>query len=100
MKNILQLIFIAINFEFPILFTVDKDTCNPLKIWHDMGEPSSLSESQKDILRRSANPLISSSRSDGKLSFNVKADGVIYFTLKPNKITPDRGYDFDHVTGG
>ncbi|MBO7449984.1 MAG: xylan 1,4-beta-xylosidase [Clostridiales bacterium] len=94
------------SFEFAndeysfITETVDKDTCNPLKIWHDMGEPSSLSESQKDILRRAANPLVSSSRSDGKLSFNIKADGVIYFTLKPNKITPDRGYDFDLVTGG
>ncbi len=41
---------------------VDEETCNPLRLWHDLGEPSSLSEKQKKLLREAANPLITSSR--------------------------------------
>ena len=40
---------------------VDEETCNPLKIWHDMGQPSSLSASQKELLRDASSPLIKSS---------------------------------------
>ncbi|MCR5804253.1 MAG: xylan 1,4-beta-xylosidase [Clostridia bacterium] len=93
------------SFEFPVddysfvSEICDEDTCNPLKVWHDMGEPSSLNDAQKDILKRSAVPLIKSDRSDGKVSFEVKQNGVIYFSLEPKKITPDRGYDYERVIG-
>ena len=93
------------EFEFPeeeysfVSEICDEDTCNPLKVWHDMGEPSSLNDAQKDILKRAAVPLIRTDRSNGKVSFDVKGNGVIYFSLKPNKITPDRGYDYERVIG-
>lgn len=32
--------------------TVDEVTCNPLKAWHDLGEPRSLSENQLRLLRQ------------------------------------------------
>lgn len=84
--------------------TVDEDTCNPLRLWHNMGEPKSLSQKQKKLLRESARPLIASSRctgSGGKLqiSLTVKEFGVVYFELEPVKTEGDRGYDYARVTG-
>ena len=82
----------------------DEDTCNPLKLWHDIGEPSSLNDDQKELLKRSSVPFISSSRvaaEGGRLdiSLDVKKNGVVYFSLKSGKITPDRGYDYSRVMG-
>ena len=84
--------------------TVDEDTCNPLRLWHNMGEPKSLTQKQKKLLRESARPLIASSRctgSEGKLqiSLTVKEFGVVYFELEPVKTEGDRGYDYARVTG-
>lgn len=39
---------------------VDEDTCNPLKLWHDLGEPSSLSKEQLALLKAQARPQITS----------------------------------------
>ncbi|MDE6977133.1 MAG: xylan 1,4-beta-xylosidase [Lachnospiraceae bacterium] len=82
--------------------TVDEQTCNPLRLWHDLGEPSSLSEGQKKLLRESARPLVSSSRLKAsceklELVLEVKEFGVIYFELKPVETVSDRGYDYDRV---
>lgn len=82
--------------------TVDEDTCNPLRLWHDMGEPSSLSEEQKKLLKESARPFVSSrrlSQTDGKIdvSLPVKEHGVIYFELQSIKGKSDRGYNYDRV---
>ena len=41
---------------FILTKTVDEATCNPLKLWHAMGEPSSLSEEQKKLLKEAAKP--------------------------------------------
>ena len=82
--------------------TVDEECCNPLKVWHDLGEPQYLDESQTALLRSSANPLIKSEIvecKDGKISasFDVNKNGVVYFELKKRTFTPDRGYDYDRV---
>lgn len=82
--------------------TVDEDTCNPLRLWHDLGEPSSLSEAQKQLLIDCARPFISSQlveASDHQLSliFSVKEHGVVYFELLPVTPTPDRGYNYHKV---
>ena len=81
---------------------VDEDTCNPLKLWHAMGEPSSLSKEQIKLLRESDEPLTGSDilvPDDKKISasFEVKEFGLIYFELRPLSLKADRGYDYDRV---
>ena len=63
--------------------TVDEETCNPLKVWHDLGEPSSLNQAQIDLLRRSAVPFVQTERKtaeDKKVSVQVaiRPNGVVY----------------------
>lgn len=83
--------------------TVDEDCCNPLKIWHDMGEPAGLSGEETEILRAAAKPLVRSQRAaaaNGKteVSFLLEENGVVYFEWKPGKVTPDRGYSYRRAT--
>ena len=81
---------------------VDEQTCNPLRHWHNMGEPQSLSVAQREFLRESARPEIDTTivETDGQkllLQFSVKENGVTYFSLKPRVQYGDRGYDYDRV---
>lgn len=77
---------------------VDESTCNPLKIWHDLGEPRSLSADQIDVLKTAATPLIKSDIliSNGNVEFEleINPNGVIYFELMKCNSTPDRGYEY------
>lgn len=92
--------------------TVDEKTCNPLKLWHDMGEPSSLSEEQKKLLQEVSRPFIESRRmsaekacqvdeSDGALNVELELEpnGVVYFELRPVSVKSDRGYCYEKVMG-
>ena len=81
---------------------VDEDTCNPLKLWHTMGEPSSLTEEQIKLLKESDKPLIETEiidSEDGKVKTSVHLNeyGLMYFELKPFELTSDRGYDYERV---
>ncbi len=85
--------------------TVDEHTCDPLKVWHDLGEPSSPDDEQMELLRSSDKPFIETrliEAGDGKARFdiNVEEFGLVYFELKLVKICPDRGYDYDRVMRG
>lgn len=75
---------------------VDEETCNPLKIWHEMGEPGSLSREQTNILRLAAVPLVkaSSAKAEKGLDITLSAEpnGVVYFEIKRIERTSDRGY--------
>ena len=82
--------------------TVDEECCNPLKVWHDMGEPAHPTKAETDLIRSSAFPLIRSAvvkDTDGKaeISVPVKKNGVVYFELSERIFTPDRGYDYERV---
>ena len=82
--------------------TVDEDTCNPLRLWHDMGEPSNLDKKQKKLLRDAARPFVASrglKEEEGKLtvSLTVEEYGVVYFEVSPVKRTRDRGYHYERV---
>lgn len=84
--------------------TVDETTCNPLKMWHDLGEPASLSRAQRDLLRRAAAPLAGSQGvavdgGEAKVSIVAQPNGVVYFELLPVKGQCDRGYDYSRVNG-
>ena len=82
--------------------TVDEECCNPLRVWHDMGEPISLSMAQCELLREAANPLVTSERitaSEGKLSLSltINENGVVYFEVSPAPMKGDVGFDYERV---
>lgn len=79
--------------------TVDEECCNPLKLWHDLGEHANPSASEIELIKSGANPLIRTSVvSGGKVpAITVTKNAVIYFELQEREFTPDRGYDYDRV---
>lgn len=85
--------------------TVDEETCNPLKVWHDLGEPAYLTEEQKKLLRQASQPFVETSRpepEDGHLSvtLSLKRNAVVYFEVSVCKGKPDRGYDYERAVLG
>jgi len=77
--------------------TVNEEVCNPLKIWHDMGEPKSLTEAQLRFLRASAYPLHASVPVEGEsCTLGLKANGLVYFEILPVTFEGDRGYDYSY----
>ncbi len=87
-----------------LMKTVDEQTCNPLKLWHDMGEPSDLSKEQTMLLRAASVPAVASRRikveeEKIKLAFRIEEFGVLYFEVFPVDDKSDRGYDFGRVMG-
>lgn len=84
--------------------TVDEDTCNPLKLWHDLGEPSHLSGAQKKLLKEGAVPLVETKRQDcvsgaADVRLTVKKNGVISFEVLPVRGESDRGYSYARAIG-
>ena len=66
--------------------TVDELSCNPLKLWHDIGEPVYPSEDEMQLIRDAAYPLTENAAlvsNNGYVSaaFDIGKHGVIYFTL-------------------
>lgn len=85
--------------------TVDEETCNPLKVWHDFGEPSHLTEAQRNLLKEAARPDIKTDRlkaMDGELCVDLclKKNAVVYFEVNASRMTSDRGYDHARVISG
>ena len=81
---------------------VGEKDCNPLKMWHDLGEPRSLSRSQKKLLQEAAVPTLHSycKEAVGKtLQFSVMLDefDVVYLEILPRRLRSDRGYDYERV---
>jgi xylan 1,4-beta-xylosidase len=85
--------------------TVDEECCNPLKLWHDMGEPANLSKEQLALLKEHAVPLIKSESIVSTelgidISFKLKPNAVIYFELKKVERKSDRGYSYERILKG
>lgn len=85
--------------------TVDEETCNPLKVWHDLGEPAYLTDEQKKLLRQAAQPLVQTGRlvSEGRklsVTLSLKRNAVIYFEVNSCGNQSDRGYDYDRAVFG
>ena len=81
------------------LTQVDEECCNPLKAWHDMGEPASLTKAQLAFLRRAGQPLCRSQviPCDGGqacISLQLKENAVVHFTLAPQQFQTEYGYDY------
>ncbi len=79
--------------------TVDEACCNPLKLWHDMGEPSHLSKQERTLLRQAAQPMITSdSAMNGDIHIDLSPNALVYFELKKVMRQSDRGYDYRRAT--
>lgn len=79
--------------------TVDEVTTNPLKAWHDLGEPRNPSKSEIEIIRRFAYPFCESdilTKSRGKVGFDVtvRPHGVVYAELKKRSFEGDTGFTY------
>ena len=93
----------ALDGEYTLITkTVDEICCDPLRVWHDLGEPACPSEEETELIRSAAYPAVRSDiirAADGRadVSFEVNRNGVVYFELRRRTFTPDRGYDYDRV---
>lgn len=82
--------------------TVDEKYCNPLKVWHDLGEPANLTGEERQLLRDAAAPHTETVRvrtRNGRTEsrFTVAENGVVYFEYRPGEIKPDRGYSYERT---
>lgn len=82
--------------------TVDEETTNPLKAWHNLGEPVNPTKEQLDIIRSCSSPKVNTERIrsvGGCLEFSVKhtKNEVIDVQIIPTNPVGDRGYDFSKV---
>ena len=81
---------------------VDESCCNPLKCWHDMGEPADLIEGQLSFLQGAAQParetLIPEDTEDGnRLTLTLTNHAVVHVQIVPvNKESSDFGYDYSY----
>lgn len=81
---------------------VDEDHGNPLKIWHELGEPANPSKEDVKILRESAVPWIRTQQlladaSELTIRLNLSANAVLWFELRKVKKQTDRGYDYERT---
>lgn len=82
--------------------TVDEECCNPLKVWHDLGEPANPSKGQLAVLREAARPFVATRRlhaDGGALSFRIvlRPNAVVYFETARVVQHSDRGYSYERA---
>ena len=81
---------------------VDEACCNPLKCWHDMGEPADLNETQLAFLQGAAQParetLIPEDTEAGKrLSLTLGKNAVVHVQVVPAaEECSDFGYNYTY----
>ena len=77
--------------------TVDEESCNPLKVWHEMGEPSSLSKDELEFLKTAAQPRNRSAliQAGGEAELILGRNAVVHFTLRPYRPVSEYGYDYE-----
>lgn len=81
---------------------VDEDTTNPLKVWHDLGEPANPTAEINALLKAAANPFVltksfACSLETYKETFSLPENAVVYFELTPVQASSDLGYDYKRV---
>lgn len=81
---------------------VDDEHGNPLKLWHDLGEPVYPSDSVLQLLRETAVPWVSSTRITPErdqhlLTFQLRPYAIHFFEWKPCPLTPDNGYQYENA---
>jgi xylan 1,4-beta-xylosidase len=78
---------------------VDEEACNPLKVWHELGEHTSPGKGELELLRECGSPQISSQTlfaKDGTLSLEVELNenAVIWLELIKVKREESFGYEY------
>ena len=76
---------------------VDEEVCNPLKVWHELGEHANPDDDEVALLRAAANPFIQTKRCGSKITLNLKENAVCYFEIKNAPIISDRGYEYGRL---
>lgn len=84
---------------------VDGAHGNPLKLWHDLGEPPCPTDALLQLLREAAVPQVSSRRvsppgGEQRLDFLLRPGAVLYFEFRPCPLTPDTGYRYEDAVLG
>lgn len=84
---------------------VDNEHGNPLRLWHDLGEPSSPTDGLLTLLREAAVPQTSSRRvtpggDRQQLDLRLQPNGVLFFEWRPCPLAPDEGYDYEAAVLG
>ncbi len=79
--------------------TVDEVTTNPLKAWHVMGEPESLTNVHLDFLRQAGQPhcesrTVNADGGEAAFTLHLRENAVVHFTLTPAACDSDPGYDY------
>lgn len=79
--------------------TVDEVTCNPLKAWHDLGEPRSLTANQLRLLRQAGQPaadtaVLAAENGECTLQMTLRQNAVVRVTLSARNQQGDYGYDY------
>ncbi|MBR6706923.1 MAG: xylan 1,4-beta-xylosidase, partial [Clostridia bacterium] len=78
---------------------VEDGGSDPLKIWHDLGEPAVISKETEALLRQSGAPRVSSRRiggAYGPCTLEIRGSGVCFFRARPLKEEADPGYDYSY----
>ena len=81
---------------------VDEEHGNPLKVWHDLGEPANPSKDEVSLLREVAKPWITTQTVKAEkdcleISFCLEKNAVAAFELKPVERQQATGYDYERV---
>ena len=82
--------------------TVDEEHGNPLKTWHELGEPANPTREEMDLLRLVASPEITSDTVlvESKclnIKVALKSNGIQSFELRPVDRHQDTGYDYERT---
>lgn len=88
---------------------VDEETCNPLKVWHDLGEPSSLTQAETQLLREASRPQLRTETllvkgedgehgaSEAQFDVVLSEHAVLYFACDAAPLASDRGYSYERT---
>ena len=79
--------------------TVDEDHANPLKTWHLLGEPKSLTAAQVELLKEAAVPetTVQPLAAQRDLTLEIRPNTVTYFEIGDASRQTDRGYDYRQI---
>jgi len=77
--------------------TVDEIVCNPVKCWHDMGEPASLTDAQLKFLRQAGQPQCVTELLEHaeKVTLTLRENAVVRFTIAASPDDSDYAYDYE-----
>lgn len=85
-----------------ICHLVDENHGNPLKVWHDLGEPANPTREETSLLREVAHPFLTTTNlkveeGEIQLSLHLTKNAILAFELRKVERCQDAGYDYERV---